>query len=96
MLNHHTQVPNGKELFYTPLLHRHRSDSVRERFVQLDADAATQEFIKDYCTETESYMRDKMAHMMKSMGWSRTDTNATLNRGQMFVCSQAQVSICTH
>ncbi len=87
----HPGVADGKPLFYTPLLHRHRVPSVIERFLQLDADEATEQFLRDYCTQRESIVRDGLAHALRWMGWSRTDTNGILGRGQMFVCSHAHV-----
>ena len=87
----HPGVSGGKTLHYTPILQRHRIPSVRDRFVQLDADAETRAFLKNYCTDTESIIRDGLAHALRWMGWSLTDVNGMLGRGQMFVCSHAHV-----
>ena len=87
----HPGVAGGRRLFYTPILPRHRVARVRDRFVQLDADAETRRFLKAYCTDRESVVRDGLAHVLKWMGWSLTDVNGILGRGQMFVCSSAHV-----
>ena len=87
----HEGVAGGRTLFYTPILRRHRVDRVRERFLQLHADAETTAFLRAYCTDKESVVRDGLAHALRWMGWSLTDVNGMLGRGQMFVCSNAHV-----
>mgnify|MGYP000854723885 CR=1 FL=1 len=87
----HAGIAGGRTLFYTPILLRHRVDRVRERFLQLHADAETTAFLRAYCTDKESVVRDGLAHALRWMGWSLTDVNGMLGRGQMFVCSNAHV-----
>ena len=46
--------------------------------------------LKKYCLETESFVRSTMASVLRKV-MSRTDTNAYVGRGQMFVFSSEQL-----
>ena len=87
----HPGVSNGPVLSYTPNFTLHQITSITSRFLQLQPDAATEKFLKEYCMGGESVFTDAMAHVLKWMAWSRTDINATLGRGQMYVISYAAV-----
>ena len=87
----HPGVSNGPVLSYTPIFSKHQEPTVIDRFLQLQPDAATEQFLQEYCTGGETIFTDAMAHVLKWMSWSRTDINATLGRGQMYVISHQAV-----
>ena len=87
----HPGVAGGIPLSYTPVFSKHRASDVVEKFLQLKPDQASEAFLREYCMGGESVFTDAMAHVLKWMQWSRTDINATLGRGQMYVISHANV-----
>ena len=64
--------------------------NVLETFVQLNRDAETLEYLETYCSGKESFLQSTMAHVANYF-LSRTDSNALVGRGQMFVLSTAQI-----
>ena len=63
----------------------------RQRWVSLDRDAASDEFLRA-CTSRNSiaiFVEDAVANFLRRF-LSKTDTNALLRRGEMFVLSTAQ------
>jgi SAM-dependent methyltransferase len=87
----HPGVAGGPPLSYTPMFYKHLEKDVISKFLQLEPDASTNHFLKEYCMGGESIFTDAMAHVLKWMSWSRTDINATLGRGQMYVISAEAV-----
>ncbi|KAH9187259.1 hypothetical protein AeNC1_010769 [Aphanomyces euteiches] len=67
-------------------------DDLRSKFIPLDRDDETQEFLNS-CFETGVYnMVASTLSTFLNMFYSVTDTNGMLDRGQMFVVSSANVS----
>ena len=87
----HPGVSSGPMLSYTPVFTKFQTPSVIERFLQLQPDNELEIFLLEYCTGGETIFTDAMAHVLKWMQWSRTDINATLGRGQMYVISHQAV-----
>ena len=87
----HPGVSSGPMLSYTPVFTKHQTPSVIERFLQLQPDHDLEIFLLEYCTGGETIFTDAMAHVLKWMQWSRTDINATLGRGQMYVISHQAI-----
>ena len=87
----HPGVAGGVPLSYTPVFSKHREPDAVEKFLQLKPDRASEAFLQEYCMGGESVFTDAMAHVLKWMQWSRTDINATLGRGQMYVISHQAV-----
>ena len=87
----HPGVSSGPMLSYTPVFTKHQTPSVIDRFLQLQPDNELEIFLLEYCTGGETIFTDAMAHVLKWMQWSRTDINATLGRGQMYVISHQAV-----
>ena len=85
----HPGVAGGRRLFYTPILPRHRRPRAGSlRAAQPDAETQVPQGVLHRQGEV---VRDGLAHVLKWMGWSLTDVNGILGRGQMFVCSSAHV-----
>ncbi|CAK4502797.1 unnamed protein product [Aphanomyces euteiches] len=69
-----------------------KCDDLRSKFIPLDRDDETQEFLNS-CFETGVYnMVASTLSTFLNMFYSVTDTNGMLDRGQMFVVSSAHVS----
>ena len=63
---------------------------ILEKFIPSCKDNETDVYLKKYCLETESFVRSTMASALRKV-MSRTDTNAYVGRGQMFVFSSEQL-----
>lgn len=63
---------------------------ILEKFIPSCKDNETEVYLKKYCLETESFVRSTMASVLRKV-MSRTDTNAYVGRGQMFVFSSEQL-----
>jgi 2-polyprenyl-3-methyl-5-hydroxy-6-metoxy-1,4-benzoquinol methylase len=65
-------------------------EHVLKTFISSNLDDETKIFLQTYCSETESLVRSTMASITRKF-MSRTDTNAYIGRGQMFVFSTQQL-----
>lgn len=67
-------------------------ESVLQKFVQVCRDEETTAYLERYCSGKESFWRSTVAHVTNYF-LSRTDSNALVGRGQMFVLSTQQLRI---